>query len=282
MFNKRTDGIYTRLSDPFFRVMANIMPARTESQVLYEHTFDADILTDYLKTQHESGLDITFLSLFIACYVRMLKEHPQINRFIVNRRLYCRNGIHIAFVIKKRLDPVSAETAIKLSFTGEETLIQVQKIVQAEIDKNIKTGGDNQTDAVARFFNSLPNALIRFGVGLSKFADAHNMLPKFLIEASPFHCSMFITYVKSIKLDRVYHHLYNFGTCSVFAGIGKTMASVGLEQNEFAPKRTITIAYAIDERICDGYAMAKAFKTVEKLLKNPELLEQPLKTKTDA
>ncbi len=274
MFNKRTDGTYTRPSDPFFRVMANIMPTRAESQVLYEHTFDADILTDYLKSQHNNPSGMTFLSLFIACYVRMLKEHPQINRFIVNRRLYAREEIHIAFVIKKRLNATADETAIKLVFTGNETLQQIHETVETEIKKNMMTDNENETDSLAKFFNKLPNGLIRFGVGLCKFADAHNMLPKAVINASPFHCSMFITYVKSIKLDRVFHHLYNFGTCSVFAGIGKTITRAGLAQNEFTAKRTISVAYVIDERICDGYTMAKAFQTVEKLLKNPALLEQ--------
>ncbi len=275
MFNKRTDGKYTRLPDPFFRVMANIMPTRAESQVLYEHTFDADILMNYLKTRRLNHSDLTFLSLFIACYVRMLKEHPQINRFLVNRRLYSREDIHIAFVIKKQLIASADEAAIKLTFTGNETLEQIHNSVEAEINKNMAADSENETDTLAKFFNKLPNGLIRFGVGICKFADAHNMLPRFIIKASPFHCSMFITYVKSIKLDCVFHHLYNFGTCSVFAGIGKTIKQAGVEKNEVAPKRTISVAYVIDERICDGYAMAKAFQTVEKLLKNPELLEQP-------
>ena len=90
---------------------------------------------NYLKTRRLNHSDLTFLSLFIACYVRMLKEHPQINRFLVNRRLYSREDIHIAFVIKKQLIASADEAAIKLTFTGNETLEQIHNSVEARLTK---------------------------------------------------------------------------------------------------------------------------------------------------
>jgi hypothetical protein len=169
-------------------------------------------------------------------------------------------------MIKKRLDLESDEVAIKINFNGDENIFQINEIIQSEIEKSIKNDTENETDILANIFNMLPNFLIKAAVGLCKFADNHNFLPKSVILASPFHSSMYITYLKSIKLDRVYHHLYNFGTCSIFAGIGKT--------NSKFDKKTISIGYTIDERICDGFSLSKAFKTVENILKNPEVLEK--------
>ncbi len=268
MFKKRSDGKYITLPDPFFRVIPHIMPTRTESQVLYQHEFDAYPLTEYIREKRQrEHVDISFLSLFIACYVHTIHENPQLNRFIVNRRIYMRDDISIAFTIKKRLDLHSDESTIKISFSGNENIYDIQKIVQEEVSKATKNNNDNQSEALANFFNKLPNFLIRMGVGFCRFADNHNFLPKSIINASPFHVSMYITYLKSIKLDRVYHHLYNFGTCSLFAGIGKTT------QRSSEGAKTISIGYTIDERICDGYTMSRAFKTIEKLLKNPKLLD---------
>lgn len=267
MFNKRSDGKYITLSDPFFRVIPHIMPTRSESQVLYQHEFDVCPLAEYIREKRQNeNIDISYLSLFIACYVRTIHENPQLNRFIINRRIYARNDISIVFIIKKRLDLISDESAIKISFNGDENIVEIQNKIQQEIGTTLQTT-NNDSEALAKFFNKLPNFLIRIGVGCCKFADNHNFLPKSLISASPFHTSMYITYLKSIKLDRVYHHLYNFGTCSIFAGIGKTT------QKCFDGKRTISIGYTVDERICDGFSMSKAFKTVEKILKNPKLLD---------
>ena len=155
--------------------------------------------------------------------------------------------------------------AIKITFEKNENIFQVNEKIKAEIEKSIKNSSENETDAIAKIFNKLPNFLIKAAVGLCKFADNHNFLPKSIISASPFHASMYITYLKSIKLDRVYHHLYNFGTCSVFAGIGKT--------NSKSHGKTISVGYTIDERICDGFSLSRAFKTVENILKNPSVLE---------
>jgi len=42
--------------------------------------------------------------------------------------------------------------------------------------------------------------------------DKINLLPKSIIDLSPFHSSIFVTNVGSIGLDTIYHHIYNFGT----------------------------------------------------------------------
>lgn len=266
MFKKRSDGKYITLPDPFFRIIPHVMSTRCESQVFYQHEFDVAPLTEYIKLKRQDNIDISFLSLFIACYVRTIKEHPYLNRFIASRRIYLRNNIEIVFMIKKRLDFESDEMAVKMSFDGSENIFQINEKVKVEIENSIKNSSDNETDALAKIFNKLPNFLIKAAVGLCKYADNHNFLPKSIISASPFHSSMYITYLKSIKLDRVYHHLYNFGTCSIFAGIGKA--------NSKSHGKTISVGYTIDERICDGFSLSKAFKTVENILKNPAVLEQ--------
>ena len=54
------------------------------------------------------------------------------------------------------------------------------------------------------------------------FLDYHGWLPKALMKVSPFHGSMIVTSMGSLGIPAIYHHLYNFGTCSLFVAMGKT------------------------------------------------------------
>ena len=63
---------------------------------------------------------------------------------------------------------------------------------------------------------SIPAFLIEFAMNVIRFLDKHGILPKFLIRVSPFHTSAFVTNVGSLGIDAIFHHLYNFGTTSMF------------------------------------------------------------------
>ena len=50
------------------------------------------------------------------------------------------------------------------------------------------------------------------------------MAPKFLLELSPFHGSIYFTSMGSLGIKPVYHHLYDFGTAPACppGGAGQT------------------------------------------------------------
>ena len=107
-----------------------------------------------------------------------------------------------------------------------------------------------------------------------KFLDKHGIMPKAVIKASPFHTSVFLTNVGSLGIDSIYHHIYNFGTTSLFFSMGKKKKSYIYEEDEIKEEKCITIAFVGDERICDGHYYATSFKQLNKYLKRPELLEK--------
>ena len=123
-----------------------------------------------------------------------------------------------------------------------------------------------------------PGALIKTDVRLVMKLDDWNMMPRAVIEASPFHCSMFLTNVKSIKLNYIYHHLYNFGTASVFISLGKSNDTLSLsrEAGEVESSRTFTLGFVVDERICDGLYLSRSLMQLEKYMADPSLLEERL------
>ena len=69
--------------------------------------------------------------------------------------------------------------------------------------------------------NYAPRILLRFIVSFIKCLDYCGVMPKALNEASPFHGSMFISDLGSVRLPPVSHHLYDFGNLPLFICFGR-------------------------------------------------------------
>ena len=104
--------------------------------------------------------------------------------------------------------------------------------------------------------------------------DKHGLLPKSIIDASPFHMSLGITNLASIKTNHIYHHCYDFGTTSIFIAMGNPREIAKTVNDEVALERCIPMGVTMDERICSGAYFAIAFRYFKKLLENPEVLEE--------
>lgn len=106
--------------------------------------------------------------------------------------------------------------------------------------------------------------------------DNIGKLPKSIIDISPFHASAFITNVGSIGLSTIYHHIYDFGTISLFVSIGRKKESFKMVGNKIVKSKVVEIGLVADERICDGYYFSKALKEFINLTRNPEKLKEEL------
>jgi hypothetical protein len=83
----------------------------------------------------------------------------------------------------------------------------------------------------------------------------------------------------SINFPPIYHHIYNFGTCSGFIAYGpKYSERVLAKDGSVVERKYIDFKIVGDERICDGFGMASAWKELLRYIKHPELLEEPPET----
>ena len=106
--------------------------------------------------------------------------------------------------------------------------------------------------------------------------DKHNLLPRSIIEASPFHTSLTISNLASIRTNHIFHHTYNFGTTSVFVAIGNSREVPKRDKNgEIYFEKCMPFGVVMDERICSGSYFAMAFRKFSKYLSDPSLLEVP-------
>lgn len=268
----RKDGRRIKTANAMYRVGMHIMAERSDACNMIELDIKHEPIHQYVNRKRNEGVSISHLAIVIAAYVRTISQYPTLNRFIVNKRLYARNEIAIGMVVLK---PGESEgTMNKMYFKPEMTIFEIQKVLNDYIEQNRQTGDTNATDKLVNILLSIPG-LCRIAVHLIKFLDNQNLLPRKIIEASPFHCSMTITNLASIGTNYIYHHVYNFGTTSMIMAMGNLREVPFRKQGEIVFERCIPIGVVMDERIASGCEYAMAFRIMQKYLKNPALLEVP-------
>lgn len=276
---KRKDARKLKTVDPFMRVVAHVMSERNDSMIMFEDSFNCEHLDAFIKEQKEKGIKFTYLDIVAAAVVRMLATHPQLNRYIMNGRIYARNEITISYAIQKDIKAGSSETTVKVHFDGTENIFEVRDKIHKTVDEVLaeKTDASTETDKVADILAKLPDWLFKLAVNVLKFMDRHNMCPQAVIDASPFHTSFFITNMKSLGINYIYHHIYNFGTTGIFIGLGK-------EKDEFVPdlenkpvlKKMLPLGFVLDERIAEGMQFALGLKFLKRVMRNPMILAEKL------
>ncbi|MBP3345383.1 MAG: 2-oxo acid dehydrogenase subunit E2 [Clostridia bacterium] len=278
MFGHRSDGKKVKgmniieKAEPFF------MPQRIDAVNYITVKVPCAPMDEFIVRERKNGVHYSYMHLLFATVVRVLYTRKKLNRFIMRGTIYQRNYISITMDVKKKLEDEGEDMTLKFMFTGRESLPQIKEIVDNEIAKNVNAeAAEDATTKTAGNFCKLPDFLFRWAMALARWADKHGILPKGLIKASPFHTSCFITNLKSIKLGAIYHHLYNFGTTSMFISMGKEKMEPIVENNkELKIAKILTLGMSLDERVADGFYMGKSLKLCTDLLTNPDSLMEEM------
>ena len=282
MFNKRPDGRRIRNVDPLQLITTYIMKKRYDAMNMYEDTFCCDAWDAYIKEKEAEGLKLSYMHILIAGVVRMLALKPRLNRFVMNGKIYARPKIWVSFVVHPKLHEDDVETTIKLCFEGTESIIDIAKAMNEAIEKETtKRVGENGTDKLARVLTRIPSPILSIVVNTLMLMDRHNILPKFIIELSPFHTSFFVTNLKSLGINYVHHHTYEFGTTGLFFSMGKEKVIPVVKKEEYVSEKHMPFSLVSDERFCDGLYFAMALRDLRKIMRNPKVLETPLEKKVE-
>jgi hypothetical protein len=209
----------------------------------------------------------------MAAMVRLISQRPHLNRFVVWNKIFARNHINFSIAIKRSLTDAGEETLIKPYFLPEDTLLDVVRKTKEQQEANQKVGTKNASDTISRVLGVLPDSLMRIVAWSMLWSDKVGILPRFINEASPWHCSIFLTNIGSIGVESIYHHLYEFGTCSNFVAMGKKSRQHLLNTHgNLVAHKNIALKFVLDERICDGFYYASSMRLLSKYLDNPEVL----------
>lgn len=277
MFGYRNDGKKVKgmgiidKAEPFF------MPQRIDAVNYTTVKVKCDSIDEFIARERKNGISYSYMHIVIATIVRILYIRKKLNRFIMRGSIYQRNTISISMDIKKKLEDDGEQVCLKMFFTGRESIEEVKKIVDDEIAKNLQESEVHSTTKTAGKLTSLPDFLFRWTMAFVRFLDKHGLLPKALIKASPFHTSCFLTNLKSIKLNYIFHHLYNFGTTTIFVAMGKEKVEPYVENNkELKIAKMLTMGVSLDERVADGLYMGKSLRLFSDYIKNPDNLKTSL------
>lgn len=272
----RYDGRRIRHGDPFNVIVPFIMKERNDSQVLFDVEVDVSKIDAIIQEKRKNGEDIGFLDYLIAIIVRTISQYPRMNRFVAGRRIYARDDIRISMVVKKKLNVDTDETTIKFKFNPTDTVQDVNKNIRERIAANKKEGVNNNVDKLVKLLNKLPRCLFSAVIELLKAMDFDGVMPKAIHELSPFHTSVFVTNMGSIGAEPIYHHIYNFGTTSIFIALGNRRKQRIIDKDgKITERKVMKLRFVADERIADGYYLSVTLKYLTSLFNKPELLDTP-------
>lgn len=255
-----------------YEIVPHIMPQRYDASNSIKVNIDLEPMQDYIRQYRRRGVSISHMSIIIAGYLRLVSQNPYLNRFVMNKKIYARNHFCVSFVT---LTPgAESDTVSKLYFNLDDTLDIVNDKINAAIDRAKNLKGPNSMDKLAAKLCRTP-FLLTFGIGFLKLLDKFFTLPMSIVDASPFHTSLFVTNLASIRTNTIYHHLYEFGTTGVFVSMGQPMKKIVKNGETVEEKKIMELGIVTDERIANGHYYGRCFKELSRYYKNPALLETP-------
>lgn len=273
----RVDGRRIRSLPPVNYIIPYIMVNRNGSSNLFEEAFEITNVDRYIRQKRREGLtNFGIMHVFLTAYCRGVAKYPGVNRFIAGQKIYSRGeDIQFCMTIKKDMTTDGAETEIKLHLSPRDTVYDVYKKMNDAIVKVKNTPLDAGVDNTAYALTMIPGVVLKFFVWFLKTLDYFGLLPKFLLEVSPFHGSIFFTSMGSLGIPPVYHHLYDFGNLPVFGSFGCKRRALELQEDGTVVQRKyIDFRFTLDERTVDGFYYAAFLKYYKRLIQHPEVLDE--------
>jgi hypothetical protein len=212
--------------------------------------------------------------LLIAACGKALHARPGLNRFVSGGRIYQRRGAFVSFAAKATFDDDAPLKTVKLPVLATEPLPETVRRIHASVG-GARGADERPVDKEVRLVVKLPGFLLRAAVGLLRFLDRVNLLPAFMIRDDPMYASLFLANLGSVGIDRAWHHLYEYGTVSVFGVLGEIKKMLAPDAGGAPVARdAVRVRFAFDERVNDGFYCAASLDLVRAYVEDPELFER--------
>ena len=273
----RRDGTLLRQLDSLHFITGIIYPNRCDNEAYISQRVDLTAMDAYLAKKNETAdFRYTYFHIIVAALLKTITLRPKLNRFIANSNFYQRKYLSASFVVKKQFSDKGAEALAVLRAKPEDTLETVHDYIRGQVTECRSEKVDSSTESM-NLFNKLPRWISKTAVKFVMWLDKHGWVPAGFIETDPYYNSVVISNLGSIKLKSGYHHLTNWGTCSLFCIIGEKKLTPFYDENGSVEMRqTLDLGLTIDERLADGYYYSKSVRLLKYLLEHPEELEKEM------
>ncbi len=279
----RREGRQLRSLDPSTNLGPYIMRRRSDACDSYSDNIEISALEQWLMDKRTEGSSaMNFTHLMVAAYVRTVSMRPGINRFVAGRRIFARSDIQVVLRIRKGVGSDSAWTAVKVSFSPTDTIYDVYNRINEAVDDVQAGTGESDYDRLSASMTRLSRFFLRPYLMCLRIMDYFDILPRRILEASPYHASLSVLDLGSLGVQSVEHHIYDFGNLPLFLSYGAKRHVYELDKDgEVQDRHMVDLRFTVDERIAGASYLVEALKCMKYFLKNPELLEQPPETVAD-
>lgn len=278
MFRHRRDGVLLDGIPALRRIMPYLLRTRNGSAVYFPQRIEVDGLLAWLEETNADRPEderITLFDVVLTAVARTMRLRPEVNRFIAGRRTYQHKDISISFIVKAEMSDEAPETEVRLVLTGWETVEQVRDVVNSAV-RGKRGAVRGKDDQLVDFFASWPRPVLNLIAGLVATLDYHNMLPAVLRDAIPLYTSAYVVNVGSIGIDPPFHHLYEYGSASVFVALGVVRKEAVVDEHgKVVARDCLNTVYTLDERASDGFYFARTAEVFRRLVAHPQLLSAP-------
>ena len=272
----RIDGRRIRTAPALEQIAPYIMVNRNGANNLFSEAVEITEMEQYVSRKRQEGLTgFGAGHVIMAAYVRTVAKYPALNRFVAGQKVYSRGeDIVLCMTVKKEMTASSPDTVIKVHLNPQDTAVDVYKKFQAQLEEAKDEMSKSDVDNTAGAFMMIPGLLIKFIFWLLRVLDYFGLVPRFLLEVSPFHGSVYFTSMGSLGIKPVYHHLYDFGTIPAFCAFGHKRRAEEIVRGAVVERKYMDLRFNLDERICDGYYYASVIKYFLRILKHPAVLDE--------
>ena len=261
----RKDGRWIRDIDGFHFIMPYLMPNRCDSEVYIEELIDVTEMVKYIEAHNSVNKEfrLTPFHVITAAVGKIIYHRPYLNRFVAGRRLYQRNKITLAFVVKRRFNDEAEESLLVTEIKEDTTLEQISRRIAGDAQTIRKEGGNDINDLLDKL-SKLPRWLMRLAMCVFRFLDFHGWMPESICRGDSNYASVLLSNLGSIKCNAVYHHLNNYGTNSIVITIGRIHKELMADDDGNTSVRdVVAIGATADERIADGFYFARSIRMLE-------------------
>ena len=282
-FGDRKDGVHLKKISSMHTMMPLMYPNRCDNEAYISERIDLTNINTYLARKNAENPEYAYnlFQIMVTAVLKVITLRPKMNRFIANRTMYQRNEVTASFTVKKLFSDHGGEALAKIRTNGSETIDTIHDEIYRQVSFCRSEEKDPST-ASMDVIQKLPKFLLKLVGVFARFLDRHGWMPSGMIATDPFYSSAVLANLGSIGLHAGYHHLTNWGTCSVFCVIGEIKKRPFYDdEGNVEMKESVDLGLTIDERIADGYYYSRTVKLLRTLLEDPELLERPLSEEVD-
>jgi hypothetical protein len=268
---KRPDGDLVRTETPVQTMLPYLAGGRWGSVVLHETTIDLTRTEPWLATYNRAADDhpVTLFHLFLWSCAHGLHAFPKLNRFVSARRLYARKAVAISFTAKREMTLEAPVVTVKVEFPDpREPLATVTRRIAQTLGAGRR--GGQPVDRELGIAMRLPDLALWAVLGGYRLLDRWNLLPAAVIANDPNYTSLFVANLGSVGLDRTYHHLFEFGTCSLFAVLGtRALRPMVSAAGALEVRPTLEVRWSFDDRITNGLYCARGIAAMKAVMEDP-------------